>query len=396
MLYRRIDRCRACDSDRIPEVLSLGDFALSDFLPSRTAHTDRAPLTLLRCEECTLVQLAHTVDRNRLYSAYWYRSATQPAMVQALQDVVRDAQNRVALHAGDVVLDIGANDGTLLAQYPEHVTKLAFEPARNLWPALVEHARIVGGFFPPMQRDDAKPAKIITSIACFYDVDDPGAFVEGIKRFLDKDGVWINQMAYLPDTLETNNFGDFVHEHLTFWDMRSFETLVERHRMHIADYSFNDVNGGSVRFVVGRGQGRATIFDRASQWHDFAERIALQRDGMLHLLESLKGTVVGYGASTKGNTYLQYWGIGPKQLAFIADRNPAKWGKFTPTGQQVIPEEHMRAMRPDYLLVLPFHFIDAFIEREQTLLEHGTQFIVPFPELRLVGGVPFPHTLVSH
>lgn len=404
MLYRAIDRCRACGSSNIPSVLDLGMFALSDFLDSPDAHTDRAPLEWLRCEDCTLVQLAHTVDRDRLYRRYWYRSGTNESMVQALRSVAAEAQARVRLRPGDVVLDIGANDGTLLRSYPEGLIRYAYEPAENLWPALQMGSTsrdpdrgitVAGSFFPSMA--GGRPvgmepgAKVITSIACFYDVDDPGAFVEGIKANLAEDGVWINQMAYLPDTLNSNNFGDICHEHLTYWTIQSFSSLLGDHGLHLNDYSFNDVNGGSVRTIVSRTPVVKHRMDAPSaddidafRRRFFWEAAAVDNT-IVHALNHRK-TVVGYGASTKGNTCLQYWGMRPDTLQYIADRNPEKWGKFTPTGQQVISEAEMRAMKPDYLLVLPFHFLDTFVDRERALLESGTKLIVPFPKLRLIGG----------
>lgn len=394
MLYQAIEACRACGSDQLTQALDLGLFLLSDFRTSPDAPAEKAPLTLMRCDDCTLVQLRDTVQRERLYANYWYRSSTQPAMVAALQDVVRHATSLVPIQRGDVVVDIGANDGTLLAQYPEGAIKLAYEPALNLWQPLIESgATVVGGFFPPDHAVAYRKAKVVTSIACMYDVDDPGAFVEGVKRILADDGIWINQMAYFPETLRTNNFGDICHEHLTYWDHRSFRALLAEHGMRVDAITFNDVNGGSMRTVVRHGDaltypegypGVSLIAIR-----EFGQRIKLHRSVVRSFLHEAKRDgheVIGYGASTKGNTYLQYWGVGPDLMPLIADRNPAKWDKFTPTGQRVIDEERMREHDPEYLFMLPWHFAEAFIEREANLLSHGTEFVIPFPTLTLVGG----------
>lgn len=400
-LYREIRACRACGSTELPEALSLGEFSLSDFLDSPDAHTDHAPLVLVRCQNCTLVQLRHTVDRDRLFrSTYWYRSGTQPAMVSALRDVVREATTRVDLRAGDAVVDIGANDGTLLRMFPESTVRVAYEPAANLQHALraTGGVTVAGGFFPTVIRDEpvgmAGGAKIITSIACFYDADDPAMFVRGIKKWLAEDGIWINQLAYLPKTLEMNNFGDVCHEHLTYWTVTAFNNLLKQHGLVLLNWSFNDVNGGSVRFIVGHDKGQA---DLAQDWADnfgllalkkFGQRVHINRTEIrdfLHRAHRDGKTVLGYAAATKMNTALQYWGIGPDLLPAIADRNPDKHGKYTPTGQVIISEEELRRQKPDYLLCGAFHFLEAFLERERDLLDAGTQFIVPFPETRLVG-----------
>lgn len=390
-LYKAIEACRACGSDQLTQALDLGLFMLSDFRANPEDEGDKAPLVLLRCDDCTLVQLQHTVQRERLYSNYWYKSSTQPAMVAALQDIVRDATSHVSLQRGDVVVDVGANDGTLLGFYPEGVNRLAYEPALNLWGDLIESgAMVVGGFFPPHGDPTHNKAKVVTSIACFYDVEDPGAFVEGVKACLADDGVWINQMAYLPETLRQNNFGDIVHEHLTYWSVSAFDMLLEQHGLEIRNVQFNDVNGGSVRFVVGRGEHRTQVVDPVTllMLRRFEQRIRLNRSAVRSFLHEAKRDghkVIGYAAATKFNSALQYWGIGPELLEFIADRNPAKWGKYTPTGQQVISEEDMRPKRPAYLLCGAHHFIEAFAEREIDLLAVGTEFVIAFPVLQIVG-----------
>ena len=220
-------------------------------------------------------------------------------------------------------------------------------------------------------------------------------FLGAIKACLAEDGVWINQLAYLPATLATNNFGDIVHEHLTYWTISTFAALLKQHGLMLYNWTHNDVNGGSVRFIVKHDTGADDLLEA---WADpvgllalrkFAARIKLQRTEVRDFLHRAKRDgklVVGYGASTKGNTYLQYWGVEADLMAAIADRNPDKHGKFTPTGQIVISEDEMRNEQPDYLLVLPFHFIDAFVEREEDLLAHGTQMAVPFPTLHFIGG----------
>lgn len=396
-------RCRSCESPDLAEVLNLGSLAISDF-PDEQGNLEHAPLTLLRCESCTLVQLQHTVPRERLYQRYWYLSGMQESMVAALKDVVDHARSLMELKPGDVVLDIGANDGTLLKHYPDFVTRLAFEPAENLWtPLRHSGATLIGGFFPSVVAGQvvglSQKAKVITSIACFYDVDDPNQFVRAIKECLAEDGVWINQMAYLPATLRTNNFGDICHEHLTYWHYRPFARLLAQHGLQLRDVRFNDVNGGSVRWVACHADeltARETLeYLRLVRFSDddldlagFAQRIEKLRADTFYILQSLARAgqkVYGYGASTKGNTMLQYYGIGSDLVPAIADRNPDKWGKRTVTGIPIISEEQMREERPDYLLVLPFHFLGSFMARERAFLERGGRFIVPLPQLRTVG-----------
>lgn len=397
-IYRAIDACRSCGGDRLTEVLDLGMHALSSFRQDPAAPLDSAPLVMVRCQGCTLVQLRHTVDRDRLYSKYFYRSATNESMVAALRDVVADVCSRVRLEPGDVVLDIGANDGTLLRQYAGPVLKAAVEPARDFRDALTSVAEVVvPDYFPPAQKfASGFKAKIITSCAQFYNVEDPNAYVAEIARILHPEGVWVVQMQDMHAVLDDRAFDYICHEHLALWDVLAFDRLIAPYGLEIADVSRNDVNGGSVRLTVMHGPRRwrgligadRLVEDARLEWLAFRRDVLLRKRQTLLLLRRLRdeGKVVGgYAASTKGNTTLQFYGIGTDLVPWIADRNPDKVGTYVPTGQRVISEEEMRALKPDALLVLAWHFLPSFLEREQAFLDAGGQFIVPMPELRVVG-----------
>lgn len=396
---REIRACRSCGSSRLDRVISLGMHAISDFVEDPTT-LERAPLVLVRCHDCTLVQLQHTVPRDRLYRNYWYRSGVQEAMVAALREVVEDACHRVDIQPGDQVMDIGANDGTLLRQYPSSLKRFGVEPAKNLY---VDACRggnaILPDYWPPAYPLINMQAKIITTIAMFYDLDDPNAFVAAVRDCLATDGIWVIQMAYLPEMLRQNAFDNICHEHLEYYSLWSLQQLLWRHRLRIVDYSFNAVNGGSIRVIVKHGPPGVDIPEVpiGGSWEQgdmrgFARRVEREKQAMIASLENKRAlgqVVIGYGASTKGNTLLQYYGIGPELLPAIADRNPDKWGKKSATGIPIISEEEMRRQRPGYLLALPWHFIDAFREREKSLLAEGTRFIVPLPRLREVADAKF-------
>lgn len=396
-MYDTIDRCRACGSEALDQALDLGPLALADWLARADDPVQRAPLELLLCRVCTLVQLRHTVDRDALYhDGYGYRSGLQEAMVAALRDVVADVMRRVDLHPGDVVLDIGANDGTLLRQYPEGLDKVAYEPCMSFWPDLRGDIHLKDRYFPSSawvraHAGAVRPrAKAITSCAMFYDVSDLDDFCEAIHDSLAPGGVWINQLAYLPTTLAAGNFGDIVHEHVTYWTGQAFTRLIARHGLALESVSLNSVNGGSVRFVVRHaGEVRVPVpmHDRITlpAFADFATRIRRNTAEMLQFLSVAR--TMGYGASTKANTYLQVWGVGPGLLPAIAERNPAKVGRYTVTGIPIISEDEARARRPDYFLALPYQFIDSFREREAAFEARGGRFVVPFPMPTVVGGV---------
>lgn len=409
MSYTTIVACRACRDLAdlgLESVLDLGNLAISDFLEPGQA-VERAPLELVRCVACGLVQLRHTVDRDRLYKNYWYKSGVNETMIAALRDVVADAMSRVTLAPGDAVLDIGCNDGTLLRQYPTPLRRIGFDPsdvARDAWLA-ADHTwdpgvgrldyDLIRDYFPTTRQHTPMPCKIVTAIACFYDVDDPGRFLEEVKRWLHPEGVLVLQFQDLFSMLRADAIDNVCHEHLTYWSVDSLRRLLDRHGLTIVDYGQQPVNGGSLRVVIQHqgakalpmyglpehGWGRAlTAFARRAQTNKS------QTVGLLQALRDEGKSVYGLAASTKWNTLSQFYGIGPDLITAIGERSPAKWGKHTVTGIPIVSEQAMRDARPDYLFCCAWGFADAFAEREKDLLAAGTKLIVPLPELRVVEG----------
>lgn len=359
-------------------LLDLGEPFISDFLlPGEKG--DRAPLCMVRCEDCTLVQMRHTVARERLFRDYWYKSGTNETMVAALRDVAEDACSHVRLDSDDTVLDIGANDGTLLRQYPHPMPLLlGIDPCPQSPDLIIER-----GYFPEDWRGGIK-FKVITSIAMFYAQDDPHAFVAAIKRILHPEGVWVVQLQDLASVLRDRAFDYFCHEHVCLYSLHSFERLIHEHGLEIQDWSTNNVNGGSLRIIVGHGSKLKTSVrpeDEPQAWTDFANAIEGLRSDTMSLLTRLKAmgkTVHGLAASTKGNTLLQFYGMTPDVLPCISERQPQKWGRRTVgTEIPIVSEEESRAAKPDYYLALAWHFADSFAQRESTPL------ILPLPQLEV-------------
>lgn len=413
---RTIRTCRVCGSAKLERILSLGRIYVSDFVTDRTATSEkRYPLELVLCDPaqrrgCGLLQLKHTVDPSKMYNFYYYQSGANAMMREALADIVRQAQNRAKLRPGDLVLDIGCNDGTLLRSYSVRgIQTVGFDPAKNLIPkASVGTTEIFNNYFNHAafaRRFGAKKANVITSIAMFYDLDDPNTFVRDIARCLHKDGWWIIQMAYLPSMLEQNAFDNICHEHLEYYSMLSLEFLLKRHRLKAVDVELNDVNGGSYRVYV-RHQGRpvsaqgasrlAALRDRERKmalgdkrtYAAFAQRVDKIRRQVLGFVrrETGKGKdVYVYGASTKGNTLLQYFGVDHRLIRAAAERNPDKFGKKTVGSWiPIMSEEQARRDRPDYFLVLPWHFLKGFLKQEKAYFRSGGRFIVPLPKFKII------------
>jgi len=397
-------------------ILSLGNQYVSNFVETED-DAPRIPLDLVLCDAqqggCGLLQLRHTTEASILYRNYWYQSGINQTMRTALADITAKAERLRPLKEGDITIDIGSNDGTLLRSYlTSGIRKMGFEPAANLVPSQREaDTTIINDFFAARPfRDQFGEAKasIITSIAMFYDLEDPNAFVADVVASLDPEGLWIIQMSYLPLMLTQNAFDNICHEHLEYYSLHSLNVLLKRHGLRVIDVELNDVNGGSFRAYV--------VHDSASSVHPFPgapERIASleasERDMRLDSLatyaafaerverikrdlvsfirqETQRGkTVYVYGASTKGNTLLQYFGLDHALIRAAAERNPQKWGKKTVgTYIPIVSEEAARKERPDYFLVLPWHFIPEFVEREHAYLASGGAFIVPLPEFRII------------
>lgn len=411
--------CRVCDGG-FEEILSLGDHFVSDFPEPSAGDGPRAPLELVLCRQCRLLQLRHTVPPEHLYRNYWYRSGTNKTMRDALADIANTAEALMHLAPGDAALDIGCNDGTLLASYQTGgVFRIGFDPAENL----AEYSRAVAdrvvatffeadAFLADHVLRSHRP-KVVTSIAMFYDLEQPNRFVADIKEVMHPDGLWVVQMSYLPLMLKQNEFGNICHEHLEYYSLQSFEYLLGRHDFEIVDVELNEVNGGSFRAYIrnrnadpscfgdptyrrlaagrvhrlleeelGMGLGQPTAYTDFAMW---VERI--KGDVVSFIEERVRGgkRVYVYGASTKGNTVLQYFGLDRRLIAGAAERNPEKWGRVTVgTRIPIVSEDDARAAHPDYFLVLPWHFFEEFKRRESEFLRRGGRFIMPAPHFALV------------
>jgi len=341
-----------------------------------------------------------------MFKRYWYRSGINKSMTLALQDIAHSVQRTVRLSKGDIVMDIGCNDGTLLRAYTiPGLVLVGFEPATNLAPlAEIGTSKIINDYFSLQvyrkHFPDAK-AKVITSIAMFYDLEDTAGC-------LDENGVWIIQMNYLPSMLTQNAYDNICHEHLEYYSIASLQNLLERHGLEIFDTELNDVNGGSFRVYVKHGNCSSLGNDaksraRVSQikkleanmrlndmrvYEEFATRVRSLRDELYRFVkkEHDKGKkVYVYGASTKGNTILQFCGLDHTLITAAAERNSDKWGKKTVgTLIPIISEEQARVEKPDYFLVLPWHFLKEFREREMGYLRSGGRFIVPLPQFKVI------------
>lgn len=413
MILRHRTTCRVCGSKSLKKVIDLGEQMLqgSFVKPGMPApSTRKIPCVLVRCnpEEdengCGLLQMQHSVPPEILYSSYWYRSGTNQTMRDHLKGIATEAASMI--RADEIsVLDIGCNDATLLSCYPETFKRVGIDPSD------IEHPdmggiRIVKDLFPSREIDDR--FNIITSIAMFYDLEDPVSFAISVRRALTLHGIWIIEMSYMPRMLELNSYDTIVHEHLEYYSLSVIENIVKRAGLKVFRVEQNDINGGSFRCYVrhaeckdfekqewrdGIKKMRVSEFnlglDTDRPYESFQNRIDAHKEALVSLIKDLRRegkTIHVLGASTKGNTILQWCGIDCFLIEHASDRNPDKHGASTlGTGIKIVSEEVSREMKPDVYLALAWHFKKELIEREQEFLSNGGRIIFPLPEVEIVG-----------
>lgn len=416
-----LTHCRACGSKTLTELLTLGQQLVSDFVPAdRVTRGHCVPITLVQCISCTLVQQKYTAPQDFMYTRhYWYRSGTTQTMRDALEDVVYSALKRVQLEKGDIVLDIGSNDGTLLRAYPNcGVIRVGVEPATNLQEEGKNGVDLLINDFWSfdsyqehlldncVDRDDYRNnirAKIVTACGMFYDLPDPNQFIGDIAKVLHPDGVFVAQLMCARQTYQLGDAGNLAHEHLEFYTLMSLRYLFAKHGLKICDIEENNVNGGSYRLYVKHESAKVSQseLDRveaafaaespllvAETWRGWYERVRSNRDlcvNFIHREVDAGKTVWVYGASTKGNVILQWYGLDSNVIQGACDKSPEKQGLFTVgTGIPIVSESAMRAKNPDYCLLLPYTFLDEFVRRETVWRSGGGKFIVPLPSFRIV------------
>lgn len=410
--YKEINSCRvATNSRNLLPVLSLGHQALTGVFPkSADEDVTVGPLELVWCPDSGLLQLKHTYESSEMYGDnYGYRSGLNQSMVDHLTNKVRYLERLIPLTTGDVVLDIGSNDCTTLKAYQRiDISRIGIDPTGKKFAEYYpSDVKLVPEFFSAAAYHSVvdKPAKIITSIAMFYDLDDPIAFAKEIEQCLAEDGVWHFEQSYLPSMLRLNSYDTICHEHLEYYTLGVVQKILTAANLKIIDVIMNNVNGGSFAVTATKVKNKThTVNHAVVNWmleqedrmgintprpyREFEERVYRHREDLIRLIRSLVAdgkTVLGYGASTKGNVLLQFCGFTGVDIPAIAEVNPEKFGRFTPgTHIPIISEFEARSMKPDYFLVLPWHFKDGILRREKEYTAAGGKFIFSFPEIEIV------------
>jgi hypothetical protein len=413
---KQISQCRICGNSNLIEVCNLGEQALTGVFPKSIDETvGGGPLELVKCtgdtgQTCGLVQLRHSYSLPELYGGnYGYRSGLNSSMVKHLRGLALDTLKKVSLRKGEVILDIGSNDGTLLSFFPkDDITLIGMDPTASKFKQYYQpHIRVLPDFFGVEKFRSvcgSKQAKVVTSISMFYDLESPLEFADEVREILADDGLWVFEQSYLPLMLKTNAYDTICHEHLEYYSLKQIKWITDQAGLKIVDVALNHVNGGSFRVTVAKSNSsfheNETEISKLSRdeeklgldtfavWDIFRQKVFEHRLNLREHIERIKAqelTVFGYGASTKGNVILQYCGLTSSDIPCIAEINEDKFGCFTPgTKIPIVSEDQAKSLYPDYFLVLPWHFMENIVSREQEFLHQGGKLLFPLPEISIV------------
>jgi len=418
-MQTQISQCRLCKSSHLEPILDLGTQSFTGIFPKLEAQTvPVGSLKVIKCAKCDLVQLADSFDLNQMYGMnYGYRSGLNQSMVRHLKNKVEKLCEKYLPKSGDLIIDIGSNDSTLLQSYPRIGLQLVgVDPSgvkfKHYYP---DDITLIPDFFSAKtvaKHLNGKKAKLVTSIAMFYDLEDPTQFVREISEILDADGVWTLEQSYLPTMLDTLSYDTICHEHLEYYSLKQIKWMMDEAQLKIVDLEFNDVNGGSFSISVAKQEASypecTTLIQKVlnqeierglatlEPYLKFKKLMQNHCDQTIQFFQTAKREgkkVVGYGASTKGNVLLQYCGLTKNEMPYIAEVNEDKFGSFTPgTLIPIVSESQARKETPDYFFVLPWHFKEGILKKEKAFLEQGGRIVFPLPQFEIVSkeGSIFP------
>lgn len=411
--YTKIDKCRICGNQHLEVVVDLGEQYLTGVFPHHRADEEITcgPLRLVKCHggegSCGLLQLQHSYDLSEMYGDnYGYRSGLNASMVRHLHGKVSRIRSVVDLKAGDLVVDIGSNDGTTLRAYPDSLQLVGIDPTGEKFKQYYEqHIQLIPDFFSAdllKRAFPGKKAKVITSFSMFYDLESPVDFAKQIASVLDPhEGIWVFEQSYMPLMLERNAYDTICHEHLEFYGLKQIVWLADKAGLEVVDVEINDINGGSFSVVAAHKGSKyrdengvvarlleseaAAGLSSLEPYQTFSRRMEESRLALQDFVSKAKHEgkkIYGLGASTKGNVVLQYCGFTENDIAAIGDVNPDKFGALTPGSWIPIEAEaKVLAGNPDYLLVFPWHFKEFFVKNP---IFKGCNLVFPLPSLEVI------------
>lgn len=417
IMYKEICKCRICGNSNLESIVNLGEkIKLTGIFPNLSQEIGEGPLELVKCTSdnaeavCGLVQLKHSYDCNQMYGEnYGYRSGLNQSMVEHLTGITEEIKSQIELCKDDLVIDIGSNDATLLKSYGiDGLDYVGMDPTgikfKKFYPDYIE---LVPDFFSAkgvVNIRKHKKAKVITSIAMFYDLEEPIKFAMDVNKILADDGIWVMEQSYLPAMLEANSYDTICHEHLEFYCLAQIEWIVNAAGMKVIRVTENDANGGSFRVTIAKKDSKYNEeksvedmrkyeseqkYDTNLPFEEFNHNIEESKKELIQFIRAARQEgkkIYGYGASTKGNVLLQYCGITDKDIIAIAEVNEDKFGHVTPGSNiPIISEAEAKEGNPDYFIVLPWHFRENILAKEKEYIkESKCKFVFPLPKLEII------------
>ena len=403
--------CRICKNKDLVSVVDLGNQCLSGVFPEKDApDPSKSPLELIKCNNsnndnfCGLLQLKETANLEEMYgSTYGYYSSISPSMVSHLKEKADGLIKFTEPKENEIILDIGCNDGTMLNLFKDSgMKRIGMDPSSEKFKdSFQDDIEVIYDFFsekPVRQIIGDKECKIITSIAMFYDINDPNSFCKDINKLLEKDGLWIVEFSYFPLLLKNLTYDQINHEHVTYYTLTTFQKIIDKHGLKVIDISFNEINGGSAEVIVSKKGSRYKVnklkiskvleeerLINESSYKKFNDRIDNVKKVVQFFLKKSTKKIVGYGASTKGNIILNHCKINSRDIKYICDGNSQKLGLYTPGSNiKIISKEKMRKMKIDYLFVLIWSFRSEVIKQEKKFIRSGGKLIFPLPVFHIV------------
>lgn len=392
--------CRCCGERKVRLVIDLGDQPEANRLVRPDTPRGSEPSYPLRfgyCENCTMMQIDHTIPRDLMYQGNVYVSGTSKTLPAHFAATTDRLIAEYGIKRSDLVVDIGSNDGTWVKCWDGKADAYGVEPDERIaMMAEDDGVRTFNDYFDlQLARDIAitGKAKCITSNGSFFHMEDLHGACEGVRELLRDDGVFIVQALSGLDMLWDTAFDQILHEHLLYYTVNSFRDLMYRHGMDVFDVRHLSIQGGSIEYHVrkiGHRQGTSSELNYGAVGFDdcreFSERVLRLRDELLSTLTAYRKagkSVWAYGAPGKATTLFNSFGIGPDLVQCAVEKNPLKFGLQIPGCRiPIIPEG---GAHPDAYLVTAWNFLDEFIEKERDYLLSGGEFIVPVPKVRIIG-----------
>ena len=404
----KIKKCRLCNSNKLTKLFSLGNLCFTGKFPTINQKIKKKPIQVVLCKQCGLVQLGHKFDLKYLYGPdYGYRTGINKTMLDHVKLIVKKLSKLTNLKNKDLVLDIASNDGSLLNFYKKNICTFGIDPILNKYRKNYKNINYkVEDFFSfeKIRKLTKKKFKIITALSVFYDAENPDKFIKDVKKILSDDGVFVVEFADLASILKHKMFDTICHEHLEYYSTEVIKNLCKKHSLKVFNIVQNDINGASKQYYISHTNSKYKINRKTIErilnkekllklkdvktYKKFMHSINKSKNQLMEKLMTLvkKGKKIHcYGASTKGNVLLQYYGINNKIVKYAAERNKLKYNLFTPGSKiKIISEKLSRSLKPDYYLVLPWHFKNEILIREKFIRKKGVKFIFPLPSLKII------------